>query len=319
MFRISMIAAAVWLFAAPAASAAERLTVLTGGRTGVYYWIGMHICDEIRRESRSTRPDCRVRATRGSAYNIRALLNGEGDLAVAQADVVDALVRPDSVAAAKPEAPRINGVAMLHREPLAILLQPGAKAAAVGQLLRYRMALGEPESGHRMTGLAVLRRLAGRAPVEAQLPVVRADRQTDAFCGGEVDISFLVLGHPNDTIRDITSRCPVAFYAFTADEVAALASTFRYYQAAEIPRGAYPGQREPVRTISVPSVLVARASLPEAVVRRVAQAVMGDLDKLRTAHWALAGLGAAAVRGVSAVLPVHPGAARYMADTPAGR
>src|SRR5438034_10204417 len=76
-----------------------------------------------------------------------------------------------------------------------------------------------------------------------------------------------------------------------------------YLRRTLIPKGVYPGQDKPVRTIGVDRVLICRADVPEGIVYRLLDAYFSARPEGTPP--------ADLERAPATPLPLHPGAARY--------
>ena len=88
-----------------------------------------------------------------------------------------------------------------------------------------------------------------------------------------------------------------------------LRTTYPFFRSEIIPAGAYPELDQPVQTLSVDVVLLARAGLDDAVVRRLTEGLFRMLPQLSAELPFLKGM--VPERAPATPVPLHPGAALY--------
>ena len=64
----------------------SKVTIGTGGMTGVYYVTGTSICRLVNKDKKDHGVECEVESTGGSVYNINNIRVGELEMGIAQSD-----------------------------------------------------------------------------------------------------------------------------------------------------------------------------------------------------------------------------------------
>ena len=124
----------------------------------------------------------------------------------------------------------------------------------------------------------------------------------------KLDAAFTISSVPNDEAKTLTRvwreapAGPRATGGPAAHDVPVSRSKI-------IPAGEYPGQDEPVHTLSVDVVLLARAGLDDAIVRRLTEGLFRMLPQLSAELPFLKGM--VTERAAATPVPLHPGAALY--------
>ena len=123
-FRNTLIAAAAGAglaFAAGVASAAEFITIGTGGVTGVYYPTGGAICRLVNKDRKNHGIRCSVESTGGSVYNLNTIAAGELDMGVAQSDWQYHAYNGTSKFADQGANKKLRAVFSVHPEPFTVV------------------------------------------------------------------------------------------------------------------------------------------------------------------------------------------------------
>jgi TRAP transporter TAXI family solute receptor len=94
------------------------------------------------------------------------------------------------------------------------------------------------------------------------------------------------------------------------DALQVLADNNPYYVPVTLPAKIYPGQDEPVRTLSVTAMLVANKDLPDDKVTQLLEAVFTNLGAISKAGFQASFIARAKARE-GATIPLHPGAEQY--------
>lgn len=301
------------VLAAGGVAAAERqaVTIGTAGQTGVYYEIGQSVCRLANRAPGPPMLRCTARATGGSVDNINAVRAGQLELGLAQSDMQAAAVTGGAPFAEQGPMPELRAVFSLHAEPLTVVARNDAGIAGLADLKGRRVNVGNPGSGQRATFETLLGALGWQLGDLALVGEWPATEQARAMCDGKVDAIVYTVGHPNGSITEATTACAAHLVPITGPAVDQLLAAHRYYAAATIGAGLYPGMSEDVPTFGVVATVVASSATDEAVVYGLVKAVFDNLDRLKQMHPALAALDPRRmiVDGLSA--PLHPGALRY--------
>ncbi len=132
-----------------------------------------------------------------------------------------------------------------------------------------------------------------------------------AFCNGEIDAYFVIVGHPSAHTQSTISDCGAIFVAGTGAAVENLVSTSSFYRKATIPVGIYEAQDEPVQTFALGPTLTATADTPTEVVYWVVKSVFDDFERFKSLHPAFANLTKREMIREGLTAPLHPGAIKY--------
>lgn len=287
----------------------RQASIGTGGVTGVYYPTGGAIAKLVGSGGDLT---LTVQTTGGSVFNINAVVAGELDFGIAQADRQHQAVQGLAEWADKGPQGKLRSVCSLYPEMVTLVAADDAGIRSLSDLKGKSVNIGNPGSGQRGNALDVFRAVGIDPETDLSAEGLKASESASMLQDGRIDAFFYTVGHPNGAIKEATAgqRRKVRFVPI--EEVGTLLSDSPYYAPAEIPIEYYPKavNDADVPTLGVMTTLVTSADVPEEIVYDVTKAIFSNLETLRGQHPALAGLQREKMLlGLSA--PIHPGAARY--------
>ncbi len=304
---------------APATRPIKLFRIGTGGATGVYYPLGKLIALGLTGEKSAggDRFDENrgipgyigvAQNSAGSVENVRAIVRGDIEAGLVQADVAAMAHRGENVFSAEP-ARSLRAVASLYPEKLQIVTRADAAIRRIADFKGKRISIDEPGSGTLAVMEVVLAehglRESDFSPVYLK-PVFTLEKTLR----GELDGFAMMAGVPMEAVAQLSA---VELFMVPVDPAAAARIHARtpYLVPGIIPGGTYPGIAA-TPTLEVFAMLVVDASRDQELVYRVTRCLWSE----RTGSLLKAGhpQGVAisldnALRGVS--IPLHPGAERF--------
>ncbi|MFM5509365.1 TAXI family TRAP transporter solute-binding subunit [Aeromonas rivipollensis] len=321
--RLSL-AALPWLaamLAQPLSATPAYVTIGTGTLNGVYYPTGGAICRLLNDDSSNHGLHCTVQSTSGSIANLAALAKGDIQLALVQSDVLYHAAHGSGPFAGQSPNAQLRSLLRLHKESLTLLASATSNITTLADIEGKRVDLGAPNSGDRVTSRALLDAMGWQESQFAVPPVASAGNRLEGLCNGTLDAAFLVAGHPNQAIGDLTGRCQARLIPIEGEQVDKLLKQYPYYERSRIGANLYPGQTSSVATFAVTAELVAEASLPEDQVRTLRDVLSRNLKQFTRLHPALTTLTPESMQAGD-ILPLHPGmldaAPTLLPDAPSG-
>jgi TRAP transporter TAXI family solute receptor len=252
-------------------------------------------------------PDVRVQQvdTRGSLGNIGALQDGTVDIGLSQAGI--AYMAYNGRLGEFGRAMRgLRGIAILNSSAVHLLVAPGSPIRSMDELQGRRVGVGPVGSGAAITSEAVLQ---GYFPPGAVHEMNASVPETNAMLlTGALDAAFTVSSVPNDDARHLTDA-GARLLPIRGPGVDRLRAMYPFLRSEIVPAGSYRGVDQPVTTLSVDVVLLARAGLDDAVVRRLTEGLFRMLPQLSAELPFLKGIDPE--RAPATPVPLHPGAALY--------
>jgi hypothetical protein len=148
----------------------------------------------------------------------------------------------------------------------------------------------------------------GLSTSDLQLTTFRTESAAPRLLDGTLDALFVMGGFTTETVRAATSG-GAELRPLRGPAIVQLRREYSFLRPAVIPRNAYPGVSEPIRTIGVPTLFLCRRDLDEALVYDLTKAFFDALPVLARSQEILrfADLDEAP----AAPIPLHAGAARY--------
>jgi TRAP transporter TAXI family solute receptor len=242
--------------------------------------------------------------TPGSVRNLEALENGNVDLGLAQAGVAYMAYNGSLPDATRPLR-NLRGVAVLNSSTVHLLVGRGSRVQTIEDLRAERIAVGPVGTGNAVTSELLLSPYAGRAIRTVGVP---AGQNADLLLAGGLDAAFISSGIPHDEVARATREGARLVHVRGAS-IDRLRTAYPFFRSAVIPPGTYPNQREPVHTVSIDVILLARKELDDGLVRHLTSALFemlpqlsSDLDFLGTMD---------PERAPATPIPLHRGATLY--------
>ncbi|MGY3893577.1 TAXI family TRAP transporter solute-binding subunit [Aeromonas enterica] len=282
------------------------LTIGTGALNGVYYPTGGAICRLLNEESANHGLHCAVQSTSGSLANLKELDQGKIQLALVQSDVVHHAIHGTGPFVGQPPNDRLRSLFQLHQESLTLLAGANSNINTLADIEGKRVDLGNPGSGERVTSQALLDAMGWQESSFAPVISTSVNSRLEGLCDGTLDAAFMVAGHPNQGIGDLTGRCKARIIPIEGEQVDHLLKNHPYYQRSRIGANLYPGQPSGINTFSVTAELIALDSLPDAEVRTVRDVLTARLKQFTRLHPALTPLTLDSMQAKTEI-PRHPG------------
>jgi TRAP transporter TAXI family solute receptor len=293
----------------------------TGGITGVYYPIGKLIAEGLTpppvADAAGSAEEINgvpgiigvAQNSAGSIENIRAVVSGQIEAALVQADTAAWAFESVHAFAGDSSCRAVRAVASLYPELLQIVTRQDADIRNVADFRGKRISIDEPGSGT----LAVMRILLSAHglsesdffPVYLK-PVFTMDKMTR----NDIQGFALVAGVPT---KAVTQLADVGLFMVPVDAAVAsgIHDRFPFLVPGDIPSGIYPGMAQ-TPTLKVYALLVVSMTASETLIHQVTTALWSQrtLSLLEKGHPQGKEISAkTALTGLS--IPLHPGAERY--------
>ena len=252
-------------------------------------------------------PDVRIQQidTTGSLDNIQGLEDGAIDIGLSQAGL--AYMAYNGRLRESARAMRgIRGIAILNSSAVQLLVGPRSRIRSVDELVGRRVGVGPDGSGAAVIAHALLQGYFSPGSVhevEATVP-----QTVSLLLRDEIDAAFTVSSVPNEDVKYMTDA-GARLISIGGPRVDQLRTMYPFFRSEIIPAGAYPGLDQPAHTLSVDVVLLTRAGLDDAIVRRLTEGLFRMLPQLSAELSFLKGM--VPERAPATPVPLHRGAALY--------
>jgi TRAP transporter TAXI family solute receptor len=252
-------------------------------------------------------PDIRIQSidTPGSVHNIEALHDGTVDIGLAQAGIAYKAYTGQLRESGRPLR-NIRGIAVLNSSEVHLMVSPGSTIRSIEGLRGRRVGIGPSGGGLAVTSQMVLRGYF--SPNEVQEISTTVPQTMAMLLDNTLDAAFTISSVPNDEARHLTES-GARLLPVRGPAVDRLRTLYPFFRSEIIPAGAYRGQDQPVHTLSVDVVLLARAGLDDVVVRRLTDGLFRILPQLSAELPFLKHM--VPERAPATPVPLHPGAALY--------
>lgn len=254
------------------------------------------------RDALNRLPEIGVEVVSQSGSSIPSLLdvrNGKADISAPLADVAYLAYAGQLEEMGQP-FDQLRGMAVIDMNTLHLLVGRNTRVQTLGDLKGLRVSLGSPGSS---TGLLTPRMLrASGIPPEA----IRGERIPNSqivsrLSDGALDAVFSGFVPPNSTVT-VAMKGGARLIPIEGPVVEEMRTRYPFYKRTLIPRGVYPNQPDPIRTIGVDVLLVCRADLDEDVVYSLLDAYFATRPATTPPNLE---------RAPATPIPLHPGAARF--------
>lgn len=280
------------------------LRIATATRAGVYYPVGEAMATLWGRQILDNKPA--VLLTAGSPENIQLLLKREAEVAFAQSGVVYA-------AATKPGSSlreTMRGLTHLYPNVMQMVVRSDSAITDPSGLRGKRFVPGAVGSATLINAEELLA-LYGLTLADMKVQHMGYGEAAAALVEGRVDAALIAGGLPTEAV---TSMLEAGEARLLPLEPPAVVRRYPWYYPYTIPRGTYPGQEGDVRTVAVANILIARADMEEELAYQLVRSLYEGRAELLRAHPAAELKIDHALRGITGVLPLHPGAVRYFQE-----
>ena len=250
-------------------------------------------------------------STGGSKANLQSVQDGDFQLGFVQSDVMAYAwdgVRAFEQDGATHDFRTLGG---LYAETVQLFtMDPDIKT--VEDLKGKSVSIGAANSGVYFNALDVLN--AGGITLDDIRPqYLSFEDSKESLKDGKIDAAFIVAGAPTTAITELATTNGVYMINIDGAIRDSILSDCPYYTSYQIPAGTYPGQDEPVETITVKATIVVSESLDEDTVYDMTAAIFDHADEISAENAKGAELSLEnATSGMT--IPFHKGAARYYAE-----
>jgi TRAP transporter TAXI family solute receptor len=310
MASIALAASAV-VGAASCSREAPVVAVGSGGSLGNYYATATAISRVVNKQQEANGFRLQAIQTQGSVANIEAILSGESQFGLAQADVVHRAMSGLGHWEAQGPAAELRAVFSLYTEAVTVVATPASGIRTTRDLIGKRIDIGHPGSGVHRNAIDVLDALGTDWRTVTTVHEEEPDARSQIFLDGKLDAFFLTVGHPTTELEFAVHSVPGARLV-ALDGVAELVADHAYYTATVIPVALYPriDNEADVETVGIRTLLVTSSAVPEDVVHAVVRGVFEGVGSLGKFDPVLEGLRPEEMVEVGAT-PLHGGARRY--------
>ena len=199
----------------------------------------------------------------------------------------------------------------MHPEPFTVIARADAGIKTFADLKGKRVNVGNPGSGQRGTMEVVMGALGWKLSDFSLASELKSAEQASALCDNKVDAIVFTVGHPNGSIKEVTTSCDSVVVPVTGSAIDKLVADNDYYRTATIPGGMYRGSDSDVQTFGVGATFVSSTNVNADTMYHVVKSVFENFDSFKKLHPAFGVLKKEEMVKDGLSAPLHDGAAKY--------
>lgn len=297
------------------AQAKTFVTIGTGGITGVYYPTGGAIAKIVNQSTDKHGVKCSVEATGASVFNINAIMSGDLEFGIAQADRQYQAYNGLAEWEGKPQK-NLRAMFSLAPEAVTFVAAEDSGIKSIADVKGKVVNIGNPGSGNRQNAIDIFEAIGIDYKKDFKAESLKAADAPRTLQDGRIDGFFYTVGHPNGNIKEATSgkrKCRIV----SITNLEPLLKKFPYYSLLTIDMAHYPeatnASDKTVSTVGMLATFVTSSKVPDKVVYAVTKAVFENLGEFTKLHPALNALTRESMMEGNTI-PLHPGAVKYFKE-----
>jgi len=285
-----------------------RLSIVTGGTGGVYFVLGGALAKLIS----ATFPNVEATAevTSASVDNMRLIGAKRADLAFTLADTALDAVKGVESFRGNP-VPAVTLTPIYNNNNHLVTIE-GTGINTPADLKGKRVSVGSPGSGTEVTALRILEAAGINPDRDIRKDRLGVAQSVDALRDKKIDAFFWSGGLPTSAILDLAATPGIRMKLIPLDSVLpAMQKKYgNVYFKIVIGKVWYPGMAADVPTIGVVNLIVVHKDFDADLAYLITKLIYEKRPELAQVHQEAANITLVDL-AQRAILPVHPGAARY--------
>jgi TRAP transporter TAXI family solute receptor len=195
---------------------------------------------------------------------------------------------------------QLRGMAVTGLNTMHLLVGRNTRVETLRDLQGMRVSLGAPGSSTAHITRRMFQAL-GIAGSQSRGERIPNSEIAARLRNGDIDAAFSGFAPPNATVIAAMNG-GARLIPIDGPVIEDMRTRYPYLKRTLIPRGTYPNQPEPIRTLGVDTLLVCRADLDDELVYRFLDAYFATRPTMTPPNLD---------RAPATPIPLHPGAARY--------
>lgn len=289
--------------------ALSLVTIGTGSVSGTYYPTGNNICKLVNMYEKDTAIKCTIEATSGSVYNINSIKNNTLEIAIAQSDMVHQAY--NGVGKFQNNgSTNLRAIMSIYPELLTFVVNKNANITKLEDIKNKKINVGEIGSGSESSVKILFANSNISTKELAKEERLNPTDMQQALIDGKIDGYFFVLGHPNNTIKELAQKMDIAILPLQGQNIDSIIAQYPYYSTSLIKANTYQGVNEDVNTYGVKAILITSTNTSEKIIYQITKAIVDNFDEFKTLHPAYANMTKETLLD-SLSIPLHDGAKKY--------
>jgi TRAP transporter TAXI family solute receptor len=295
------------------AAAQDKLNIFiaTGPTSGVYYPMGGGMADLLTKHVPGL--NATAGTTAGSIANLQLMMNKKADVALSMADASWDAYKGQQKFEGK--AVNVRALMVLYPNRMHVVTVEGTGINKFADLKGKRVSTGAVNSATEVMAARLIE-AHGMSIKDFHQERLDPGRSADAIKDRKLDAFFWVGGVPTSAVTDLAATPGVKIKLIDHDTgVENMVQKYGpLYVKDTIPAKSYPGQDQNNRIATVWNVLVARADLPDDVAYNIVKTLFERKEDMARVHAEARNFDLKFQTSAAAVIPFHPGAAKYFAE-----
>ncbi|GAA4080512.1 TAXI family TRAP transporter solute-binding subunit [Nonomuraea soli] len=287
----------------------NRLTIATGGTTGVYYVYGGGLANQLKANIENTTATASV--TSASLENIKLLAEKKADIGFSQTDAAaDAITGTGSFDSKQP----VKAIARIYDNYTHVVVAPGVSATKLADLKGMKVSLGPANSGTQVVARRMLEAVGLNPDTDVQKQQLSINESVQAVKDGTIDAFFWVGGVPTAGIVDLATSKKEMKLLDTSDVMGGLSSKFgETYVSLDVDLAAAYKLTGAIKTVGVANVLLVHEGMSDDLAYNITKTLFEKKAEMVKVHKEAEKLDTKLGAQVQPI-PLHPGAERYFKE-----
>jgi TRAP transporter TAXI family solute receptor len=300
------------LYALPGMSQDKvNIFIATGPTSGVYYPMGGGMADILTKYVPGL--NATAGTTAGSVANLQLMASGKAEVALSMADASWDAYKGQEKFQGKPIG--VRALMVLYPNRMHVVTVEGTGINKFTDLKGKRVSTGAVNSATEVMATRLLGAY-GMTPKDFTQERLDPGKSADAIKDRKLDAFFWVGGVPTSAVTDLAATPGMKIKLVDhADGVDAMVKKYGpLYVKDVIPAKSYQGQDAPNQIATVWNVLIADAKVPDQVAYNIVKTMFERKEDMVRVHAEARNFDLKYQTNAAAVIPFHPGAAKYFAE-----
>jgi TRAP transporter TAXI family solute receptor len=284
------------------ASAAERISIATGGTGGLFYVIGAGMAEVLNKHMKDA--FARAEVTGASIENIRRVAADQVTFGFSSSST---LYEAKSGEGAFKQAQPVAAMALLYPAVLQIATIEGTGINSIADLAGKRINLGPPGSNSAVLARRLLEAHGVFDPSKVQF--LSYTEGTKALLNQTLDATVVLAGAPTSALIDLGAQRKMRLLSLDESKIGDLLKKYPFYQVYTIKPGTYTGQTEPVTVINDPATIFTNSEANADLIYMITKTIFENLPELAHVHPQAKAI--SLENATKTPIALHPGAKRF--------
>lgn len=306
--------------ASPAPQAAApgktiNINVATATTGGAYYPIGNAIANLWNDKVPGVKAS--AQATNGTPHNIQLMQKGDAEVGFAQSGVVFQAINGAGDYQKTGKQTHFKGMTHLYPNVMHWVVRKDSAIAGLADLKGKKLVPGAQNSATELNSREMLEVLGMdyREKKDVKADYLDYNQAAEQLKNKQTDAIMIAGGVPTSAVLDVMTAGDGKLLSLPDDYIKQLTAKYPWYFPVTIPAGSYKGQDAEIKTVAVANMLIVNNNVPDDVVYNLVKAMYDNRDTLVASHSAMKAFTLAdGLKGITGVVELHPGAAKFFKE-----